>query len=99
VFKQLWTRNQSNEALKKAIALFQQEALRLEQFGKHPQIPALLAHFEQERHLYLVQEFIDGVNLVRLVEEEGTFSEAQIWQFLDDFLPVLKFIHDHQTMA
>ncbi|HEY9820825.1 MAG TPA: serine/threonine-protein kinase [Candidatus Sericytochromatia bacterium] len=107
VFKQLWTRNQTPEALTKTmpqtvckatIALFQQEALRLEQLGNHPQIPALLAHFEQDQYLYLVQEFIDGVNLARVVEEEGTFSEAQIWRFLDDFLPVLKFIHDHQVI-
>ena len=98
VLKQLWTKNLTPEAAKKAIALFQQEAQRLEELGQHPQIPTLLAHFEENHYLYLVQEFIDGLNLAKVVEEEGTFSEAQIWQLLDDLLPVLKFIHDHQII-
>jgi serine/threonine protein kinase len=66
--------------------------------GNHSQIPTLQAHFEQNQYLYLVQEYIDGTNLARVVEEEGTFSEAQIWQLLDDLLPVLKFIHNHQVI-
>jgi len=94
VIKQFWSQNQASEALKQAKALFQQEALRLLELGQHPQIPTLLAHFEQEQCLYLVQEFIDGTNLARVQEEEGIFSEAQIWQILNDLLPVLRFIHD-----
>lgn len=98
VLKQLWTKNLTTENSKQATALFQQEARRLEELGHHPQIPTLLAHFEENHYLYLVQEFIDGMNLAKVVEEEGTFSEAQIWQLLDDLLPVLKFIHDHQII-
>lgn len=98
VLKQLWTKNLTTEDSKQATALFQQEARRLEELGHHPQIPTLLAHFEENHYLYLVQEFIDGMNLAKVVEEEGTFSEAQIWQLLDDLLPVLKFIHDHQII-
>ncbi|HEY9600280.1 MAG TPA: protein kinase, partial [Allocoleopsis sp.] len=70
----------------------------LEKLGHHPQIPTFLAHFEQDSCLYLVQEFIDGTNLAEIVEEEGTFNEAQIWQLLDELLPVLKFIHDRQII-
>ena len=98
VIKQLWTQNLTPEVSNKAITLFQQEALRLEELGKYPQIPALLAQFKENQSLYLVQEFIDGINLAKVVEEEGTFSEAQIWELLDDLLPVLKFIHDHQVI-
>ncbi len=98
VIKQLWTKNLSSEAAKKAIALFQQEARRLEELGQHPQIPSLLAHFEQDQCLYLVQEFIEGTNLAKVVEEEGTFTPTEIWQLLDEILPVLKFIHEHQII-
>lgn len=98
VLKQLWTKNLTSEASEKAIALFQQEAILLEKLGNHPQIPTLLARFEQDNCLYLVQEFIDGTNLAKVVEEEGIFSEAQIWQLLDELLPVLKFIHDRQVI-
>jgi WD40 repeat protein len=87
VLKQLWAKNLTTEAAKQAmpkavreatIALFQQEARRLEELGHHPQIPALLAHFEENHYFYLVQEFIDGMNLAKVVKEEGTFSEAHI---------------------
>src|SRR5579883_2757926 len=44
--------------------LFRREAVQLEALGAHPQIPELLAHFEQAEYQYLVQEFIDGVNLL-----------------------------------
>jgi serine/threonine protein kinase len=73
---------------------FQQKAQQLEELGKHPQIPALLAYFQQNGHIYLVQEFIAGINLAQVVEEEGAFNETQIWQMLEDVLPVLQFISD-----
>ncbi|BAY45088.1 protein kinase [Scytonema sp. HK-05] len=77
---------------------FEQKAQRLEELGKHPQIPALLAHFEENHHLYLVQEFIEGTNLATLVEKEGAFSETQIWQLLENLLPVLKYVHAHNLI-
>jgi serine/threonine protein kinase len=98
VIKQLWTRNLNPEALPKATALFQQEALRLQELGNHPQLPTLLAYFEQNQLLYLVQELIDGSNLAEVVAETGIFNQAQIWQLLDNLLPVIKFIHDHQII-
>ncbi|MCC5611360.1 serine/threonine protein kinase [Nostoc sp. CHAB 5834] len=73
---------------------FQQKAQQLEQLGKHPQIPALLAYFQQNGHFYLVQEFIAGTNLAQVVEEEGAFNETQIWQLLEDVLPVFQLISD-----
>ncbi|WP_375471369.1 protein kinase [uncultured Nostoc sp.] len=77
---------------------FQQKAKQLEELGKHPQIPALLAYFEQNGHFYLVQEFIAGTNLAQVVEEEGAFNETQIWQLLEDVLPVLQFISDRHII-
>ncbi|MEH1871403.1 serine/threonine-protein kinase [Nostoc sp.] len=73
---------------------FQQKAQQLEELGKHPQIPTLLAYFQQNEHFYLVQEFITGTNLAQVVEEEGAFNETQIWQLLEDVLPVLQLISD-----
>ncbi|MGB3508465.1 MAG: serine/threonine-protein kinase [Microcoleaceae cyanobacterium] len=83
---------------KKAAELFQQEAVRLDQLGKHPQIPELLAHFEQDNYQYLVQEFIDGSNLAQELTKKGPFNDTQIRQILDELLPVLQFIHDHKVI-
>lgn len=77
---------------------FQQKVQRLEELGKHPQIPALLAYFQQKGHFYLVQEFIVGTNLAQVVEEEGAFNETQIWQLLEDVLPVFQFISDRNII-
>lgn len=96
VIKQLFTSNLSPEALENVTRLFEEEALRRLELGRHPQIPTLLAHFAENYHFYLVEEFIDGVSLRKVVEEEGTFSEDEIWQVLANCLPVLKLIHDHQ---
>jgi len=73
---------------------FQQKAQQLQELGKHLQIPALLTYFQQNGHFYLVQEFIAGTNLAQVVEEEGAFNETQIWQLLEDLLPVFQFLSD-----
>ncbi|MHC5773420.1 protein kinase domain-containing protein [Nostoc sp.] len=77
---------------------FEQKAQQLEELGKHPQIPALLAYFQQKGHFYLVQEFIAGTNLAQVIEEEGAFNENQIWQLLEDVLPVFQFISDRNII-
>ena len=77
---------------------FQQKAQQLEKLGKHPQIPALLNYFQQNGHFYLVQEFIAGTNLAQVVEEEGAFNEIQIWQLLEELLPVFQFMSDRNII-
>lgn len=78
----------------KAAELFRLEAIQLEELGKHPQIPELLAHFEQDNRQYLVQEYIDGQNLAQELDEQGAFNETQIRQLLQELLPVLQFVHE-----
>ncbi len=95
VVKQLAPKVQGTWAIKKAIESFQQEAQRLQELGKHQQIPTLLAYFEEEHYLYLVQEFIDGQNLLRELQQRGVYSEIAIRKLLLNLLPVLQFIHEH----
>jgi serine/threonine protein kinase len=98
VIKQFFPYNQSNWDSERARELFRREAIQLEQLGHHPQIPALLAHFEQADYQYLVQELIDGRNLLQELARTGVFSELQVWQLLNDLLPVLHFIHSNQVI-
>ena len=95
VIKQSFPQNTAGE---KAAQLFHQEVAQLETLGKHPQIPELIAHFEQEGRQYLVQEFIDGKNLARELEQKGAFTETQIRQILNDLLPVLHFVHKSKVI-
>lgn len=98
VIKQLYLTNASSLVVRKAAELFHQEAVRLEELGQHAQIPTLLAHFEQQKQLYLVQELIEGQTLERELQQQGVFTEDQIWKLLQDLLPVLKFVHDRQVI-
>jgi serine/threonine protein kinase len=98
VIKQLYLHNPSSLVAKKATELFRQEAVRLDELGKHPQIPTLWANFEQNRQLYLVQELISGQTLKQEIETTGAYSEAKIWDLLQDLLPVLQYIHSHKVI-
>ncbi|MGA7934676.1 MAG: serine/threonine-protein kinase, partial [Kovacikia sp.] len=98
VIKQFFPYSQSHQNPAWAREMFHREAIQLEQLGHHPQIPALLAHFEQADYQYLVQEFIDGRNLLQELARTGVFSEVQVWQMLNDLLPVLQFIHNQQVI-
>ena len=83
------------EAFEKSIELFQREGAQLDRLGNEStQIPQLYAYLEQERRFYLIQEFIDGQNLLKELDKNGAYSEAQILALLDDLLPILKFVHD-----
>lgn len=98
VIKQFYPQAQGTNTVQKAVELFNQEAVQLDELGKHPQIPELLAYFTQDDRQYLVQEFIDGFNLAQELAHQGAFNETQIRQLLNDLLPVLQFCHAKQVI-
>jgi WD40 repeat protein len=98
IIKQFFPRSQGTDDPEEAAKLFQQKAVRLDELGTHPQIPSLLAHFIDNQHQYLVQEYIDGLNLDQELEVYGAFSENQIRQLLKDIVPVLQFVHERNVI-
>lgn len=94
VVKQLVPSTQSTWAMEKATQLFAQEAQQLQNLGPdYPQIPTLIAYFQEGGFLYLVQQFINGKNLSQELQEQDVFSEYKIRLLLQEILPVLQFIH------
>jgi serine/threonine protein kinase len=98
VIKQFYPQAQGTSTVQKAVELFNQEAMRLDELGKHPQIPELLAYFTQDDRQYLVQEYIDGQNLAEELAVKGAFNETQIRQLLNNLLSVLQFCHSRQVI-
>lgn len=98
VIKQFFPHEQGTRDPRKAAELFFQEAVRLEELGHHPQIPELLAYFEQDQRQYLVQEWVDGPTLEQELRQKGVFTEGDVYQLLNNLLPVLQFVHDHQVI-
>ncbi|TVP64026.1 MAG: serine/threonine protein kinase [Nodularia sp. (in: Bacteria)] len=94
VVKQLAPKFQGTWSQKKAVELFAEEAKRLQELGEHPQIPTLLAYFEQDKCLYLVQQFVNGQNLLNELQRRKVYKPGEIQAILLHLLPVLKFIHD-----
>ncbi|WP_413172338.1 SUMF1/EgtB/PvdO family nonheme iron enzyme [Anabaena azotica] len=98
VIKQFFPQVQGTGQRAKAAEFFKEEAFRLYELGEnHPQIPRLLAYFEQGASLYLVQEFIIGKTLLEEVQEQA-YSETEIRQLLLDLLPVLDFVHQKNVI-
>ncbi|AFY81038.1 WD40 repeat domain-containing serine/threonine-protein kinase [Oscillatoria acuminata] len=97
VIKQFFPPQTVSEA-QKAAELFKREAVQLDRLGQHPQIPRLLAYFEQDRCQYLIQEFMEGKTLAEELKQSGAFSEEQIFTFLKQILPLLHFVHSHQVI-
>lgn len=98
VIKQLHPVEGKGEIGAKMLELFHREAENLDRLGQHPQIPTLLAHFDQEGYFYLVQEWIDGQTLTEELQQTGTFDEAQIRDVLGQLLPILDYIHGQRSI-
>ncbi|MCC5607549.1 serine/threonine protein kinase [Nostoc sp. CHAB 5834] len=98
VIKQLAPKFQGTWSQKKAMELFAEEAQRLQDLGEHPQIPTLLAYFDQDGCLYLVQQFINGENLLKELQQRKAYNAREIQSILLDLLPILKFIHDRKVI-
>jgi serine/threonine protein kinase, bacterial len=73
--------------------LFQKEAETLQQLGSHPQIPRLLAFFEEKQEFYLVQEFIEGHTLSRELISDQKWTERGVRKMLQEVLTILDFVH------
>ncbi|BBC22619.1 serine/threonine-protein kinase [Pseudanabaena sp. ABRG5-3] len=90
--------NASQGTLDVAIRLFEQEAKRLDDLGKHPQIPELLSFTIHEGKQYLIQEFIDGETLEQELKRVGAFSEQQVRDVLVEVLQILEFVHSKSVI-
>lgn len=98
VIKQLRPATAGAHLLPMARELFEREARTLGKIGNHPQVPMLLAYFEDNEQFYLVQEYVSGATLQQEVKRSGPFSEAGVRQFLSEILPLLQYIHSQQVI-
>jgi serine/threonine protein kinase len=96
VLKEFSPTDRGRDAMKKSKELFQREAQVLYQIN-HPQIPKFRANFEEQKRLFLVQEYAEGKTVAKTLSERlknsNTFTEGEAVKFLQDMLPVLTHIH------
>jgi eukaryotic-like serine/threonine-protein kinase len=74
--------------------LFDSEAQVLYKLGNDSdQIPRLFAHFEENGEFYLVQEFIDGVDLSHEIIPGEKLTEIAVTKLLQEILEILAVVH------
>ncbi|MGB0563569.1 MAG: protein kinase domain-containing protein [Spirulinaceae cyanobacterium] len=98
VVKQLRPYSTTSELLALARRFFLSEAEVLSRLGQHPQIPHLLAHFEEDQEFYLVQEYVEGQDLTAELQRSKRWSEPKVLRLLRDILEVLSFVHEQQVI-
>jgi serine/threonine protein kinase len=76
---------------------FQREAQVLSELGKHPQIPQLLAYFEDSQYLNLIYEYIPGKALTELLATQP-WQETEAKLLLQNLLSVLEFIQSNNVV-
>jgi serine/threonine protein kinase len=96
VLKEFSPNDRGRDALKKSKELFHREAQVLYQIN-HPQIPKFRANFEEQKRLFLVQEYAEGKTVAKTLSDRlkknTTFTEAEAVEFIKNMLPVLSHIH------
>ena len=96
VLKEFSPSDRGRDALRKSKELFQREAQVLYQIN-HPQIPKFRANFEEQKRLFLVQEYAEGKTVAKTLSDRlknsKPFTEAEAVEFILNMLPVLTHIH------
>ncbi len=98
VVKHLKPRLTDTLSLETAQRLFETEAQVLYRLNGYSQVPRLLAHFEEDREFYLVQEFIPGANLSQEVVLGRQVSQEAVIALLQDILEILVHVHQHNII-
>lgn len=79
-------------------ALFDHEVTLRDRLGQHPQIPQLLACFEDNQGFYVVQELIHGIPLALELQPHQPWTPEAVMQLLQAVLPPLAFVHRHGSL-
>jgi serine/threonine protein kinase, bacterial len=93
VVKHLKPISNDPQVLETARRFFRSEGETLAVLGSHPQIPRLLAYFEEDREFYLVQEYVPGNTLNREIIGGQKWFEARVISLLEEVLQILDFVH------
>jgi eukaryotic-like serine/threonine-protein kinase len=78
--------------------LFHRESETLSLLGNHDQIPKLYDYFEENQKFYLVQEYIEGINLENELNNKQSLAEKEVIQILHEVLNVLQYLEQNQVI-
>ncbi|MGD1861126.1 MAG: protein kinase [Leptolyngbyaceae cyanobacterium] len=83
----------------RAAERFRREVEQLAIASQHPQMPDLMAYFEQGPQQFLVQQFLTGPHLDQQLEAKmGPFDSDEVRRFLRNVLPILQHLHQNRLI-
>jgi serine/threonine protein kinase len=89
----------SPEVLAALPFLFEKEARILHRLSSSKDFhPKPYAFFKEDGEYCLVEEYVVGKTLSEVIKSSGVFTEAQVYKFLTDFLPFLKYLHSQELI-
>ena len=99
---------QQEKILEVAKSYFKKEAEALKKLGEtHDRIPRLIAYFEEDGELYLVQEFVEGHDLTEEFQIDETvekkdkvalINEEKLIEIFIEILEILEFVHQNNVI-
>ncbi len=98
VVKQLKPQSNDPKIIELASRLFEQEVIALYNLGKHPQIPTLITHFEENGEFYFVQEYIEGNTFERELRLGKVYNQSKVIEIISQLLDVLSFVHKQNVI-
>lgn len=98
VVKQLRLGNHNAETQKMISVLFQEKAETIDKLSKHDRIPSLLAYFQEDKDLYLVEDYVIGEPLTQELVSGQPLSEEQVILLLEEVLEILAFVHGNRAI-
>jgi serine/threonine protein kinase len=98
VVKQLKPQSNDPKIIELADRLFEQEVVALYRLGKHPQIPTLITHFEENGEFYFVQEYIEGNTFEQELRLGKVYNQSKVIEIVSQLLGVLSFVHQQNVI-
>lgn len=81
------------QSRKTAINKFEQEALLLKRLDS-PHIVKLLDYFIEDHRTYFVLEHIDGMDLRKIVETDGSMGASSVLELASEMCNILDYLHN-----
>ena len=60
---------------------------------RHPMLPRIVDIFETEEYVYLVEDYVEGISLSELLQQQKKVDEAQGLRWFRDLCGVLNYLH------
>lgn len=98
VIKKLKPQNVNQTTIKWLNDSFEREAKILQKLGTHDQIPRLLAFFSENQEFYLVQEYVEGLDLRAEFSLKRQFNQEEVMFLLQQILEVLEYVHEKRVI-